>query len=490
MPQQAIDPRWQPVPATAVDPRWQPVEEPPPAQPSAVERFGSNLAQNLLPSTTPSDYIEGPAYATQHPMDAVGLILRALWDAHAAQAGKTLESAKGIISDPTMAGKMGALSETLGHGAATILPMVGPAAANAGEQLGSGDIAGGLGAATGLLIPSAVSGVRGTAPAKWAAGKLHESAIGQVQKAINPTRVSTKVQTARIAPEMLERRVKAGSLQKLEQLAEGESAKAGVKVDEALQPHMRETTDTMALVDELEKSKADYVGTAEDGRRIINDKDRVGAIQKLQDTLMEYGDKISVESRVKLRRNWDRIVNDAKGFVTEDVNNKGWAAREGRSVLRENLKADVPDLAAMNADYSFWQTLEDVAHASNERKVGQKGNLVSAVAGGAGAIAAEVAMPGAGMVKGGLQAALGAQLFSSLRKLIDSPGYQMWSAVQKEKLADALIAKDSARVRGLVHQGLVSASSGSRRAGQIRSGQPMQPAADNDRIPRDQRAKR
>jgi hypothetical protein len=462
-----------------------------PAPESALSRFGANLAQNVLPSTTPSDYIEGPKYAAQHPIDAISLVLKALWDAHAGQAGKTVESAQGVISDPTLAGKMGALSETLGHGLATVLPAIGPAAANAGELMGSGDIAGGLGATTGLLLPNVVAGARGTAPAKAVAGKLHDSAITSVQKAINPTRKDTKVQTARIAPEMLRRRVKAGNLHKLEALAEGESAKAGAKVDDALQPHMRETTDTLALVDELEQSKADYVGQAEDGRAVVNDKDRVAAIQKLQDTLMEYGDSISVESRVKLRRNWDRIVNDAKGFVTEDVNNKGWAAREARSVLRENLKADVPDLAAMNAEYSFWQTLEDVAHASNERKVGQKGNLVSTVAGGAGAIAAEVALPGSGVMKGGLQAVLGAQLFSSLRKLIDSPGYQMWSAVQKERLADALAAKDTARVRGLIHQGLVSAGASSRKAGQVRSGQPaLQPAADNERTPRDQRAKR
>jgi hypothetical protein len=194
---------------------------------------------------------------------------------------------------------------------------------------------------------------------------------------------------------------------------------------------------------------------------------------------------------VKLRRNWDEIVNNAKGFVTEDVGVKGWAAREGRSVLRENLMESVPDINAINADYSFWQSLEDVAHASNERKTGQKKNLMSTIAGGAGAVVAEVAIPGSGVVKGGLQAMLGAQLFSSLRKLLDSPGYQMWSAVQKEKLADALFSRDSARVRGLVHQGLVSAAAGSRAAGRVQSGvEHTKPAAENERQPRDQRVKR
>ena len=79
---------------------------------------------------------------------------------------------------------------------------------------------------------------------------------------------------------------------------------------------------------------------------------------------------------------------------------KAWAAREGRSALREELTKAVPNLDKVNAEYSFWQTLEDVTHASNQRKVGQKGNLVSTIAGGAGAVAAEAVAPGSGLVAG------------------------------------------------------------------------------------------
>lgn len=489
---QQIDPRWVPVEDRAVDPRWKPVDEEPNfragnerdaqgnpvVREGAVSRFASGVAKNLLPSTTPSDYIEGPKYAAQHPIDSISLILRALWDAHAAQAGKTVESAKQVIADPTLKGKLMAASETLGHGLATVLPAVGPAAANAGEQIGSGDIAGGLGAATGLLTPNAVAGMRGTAPAKFVGEKLHGRAVEQYSQALNPTRKDTKVMTERIVPEALNRRVKATSLQKLEDLAETKSNAAGQRVGETYAPHLDDTTDTMALVEKLEEAKREYRDTTTDGRTVNTVPERVDAIQKLQDKLMEYGDSISVRSRVKLRRNWDEIVNNAKGFVNEDVGIKGWAAREGRSVLRDNLMESVPDIDAINADFSFWQSLEDIAHASNERKTGQKKNLVSTIAGGAGAIAAEVAMPGGGVVKGGLQAMLGAQLFSSLRKLLDSPGYQMWSAVQKERLADALMAGDTNRVRGLVHQGFVSAGVGTRTAGRVQSGQRVPQAAD------------
>lgn len=445
-----------------------------------IARFGQGVAKTLLPSTVPADYIEGPKYSAQHPMDSIGLILRSLWDAHVGQAGQAVEAGGRVLSAPTLRGKALAASETLGHGLATVLPAVGPAAANAGEQIGSGDIAGGLGAAAGILAPTVAKGsTRLTAPLREAAAsKLHGSAVAGMEKAINPTRIDTKVQTQRIVPQMLERRVKSGNLQKLEELAETKSAQAGVKVDEALTPHKGTTSDTMALVDELEKAKEPYVGKTTTGDKVINDKQRVGAIQKLQDTLMEYGDDISVESMVQLRRNWDEIVNAGKGFTTPKAGVKAGAARSGRTVLRNELAKAVPNLDKVNAEYSFWQTLEDVTHASNQRKTGQKGNLVSAVAGGAGAIAAEIAMPGAGAVKGGLAAALGAKLFSSLRRFIDSPGWQMWSAVNKERLADALMAKDTAKIHGLISTGMAATTRGSRAAGRVQSGRPVPQAAD------------
>src|ERR1700722_1820160 len=47
-------------------------------------------------------------------------------------------------------------SSFAGHAAAGAIPLVGPAAANAGEQIGSGDIAGGLGSGAGLISTVAI----------------------------------------------------------------------------------------------------------------------------------------------------------------------------------------------------------------------------------------------------------------------------------------------------------------------------------------------
>lgn len=72
--------------------------------------------------------------------DVVTNLVSNLLDAHKAEAQKTVA-----------AYKAGNYSEALGHGLATALPIVGPAAAKAGEDIGRGDTSYGLGEATGLI---------------------------------------------------------------------------------------------------------------------------------------------------------------------------------------------------------------------------------------------------------------------------------------------------------------------------------------------------
>lgn len=47
-------------------------------------------------------------------------------------------------------------SSAFGHGLAGALPLIGPSAANAGDQIGEGDVAGGLGSAAGLMSTAAI----------------------------------------------------------------------------------------------------------------------------------------------------------------------------------------------------------------------------------------------------------------------------------------------------------------------------------------------
>lgn len=73
--------------------------------------------------------------------------------------------------------QQGRYSEAAGHGAAALLPVIGPAAAHIGERIGEGDIAGGAGELTGLasnaFIPATM---RNTPRAMTAVGRGAEAA--------------------------------------------------------------------------------------------------------------------------------------------------------------------------------------------------------------------------------------------------------------------------------------------------------------------------
>lgn len=116
-----------PVEATPVAP-----VEAPPEQPSPLRRFARGVWENL----NPIEAAKGAAQAVMHPVDTFHGIVNAAGE----QFGKAQEDYN-----------QGHYSEMIGHGLAGAIPIVGPAAAKAGEAIGGGDIAGGLGQGAGLI---------------------------------------------------------------------------------------------------------------------------------------------------------------------------------------------------------------------------------------------------------------------------------------------------------------------------------------------------
>lgn len=106
---------------------------------------GAGRALVGIPETV-ADVTKAPQTTAEKVVDMVpgGLAMkRALWDPAVDQAQKAANN-----------WKRGQISEAMGHGAAAVLPMVGPWAANMGERAGQGDFAGtGAELATGLLVP-------------------------------------------------------------------------------------------------------------------------------------------------------------------------------------------------------------------------------------------------------------------------------------------------------------------------------------------------
>lgn len=144
--------------------------------PSALSRFVSNAGAMLNPVTA----VKGIASAVAHPIDTA----KAVYGMQADQFGK----ARDAFSE-------GRYSEAIGHGAAGVVPLLGPAAASAGEQIAGGDVAGGLGAGAGLLTGAALAGPAARAvggavkPAAQATGRrLYQSALKPTKANISDVR--------------------------------------------------------------------------------------------------------------------------------------------------------------------------------------------------------------------------------------------------------------------------------------------------------------
>lgn len=167
-----------PKPATAE----QFTQQAPQPEGSAAGRFASGAWEMLNPISA----VQGIAQAVRHPIDTASNILQQ----QGAQFSKAGE-----------AYQQGRYSEMAGHAAAGVLPLIGPAAAEAGEQIGAGDVAGGLGKAAGLVAPvvgakPVMQGVRKLASPRVreaAAGALESGAAARVADTISPKVGQNKV---------------------------------------------------------------------------------------------------------------------------------------------------------------------------------------------------------------------------------------------------------------------------------------------------------
>ena len=134
----------------------------------AVSRFVLNAADVLNPVAM----VTGGYQILRHPAKTY----EALVDASAGQFTKAGQ-----------AFKQGRYSEALGHGAAGLLPGIGPAAAEAGEQIGAGDVAGGLGRGTALVAAPQVAARTGRLVARTG-GRLQRGGVSMFNRMLKPNK--------------------------------------------------------------------------------------------------------------------------------------------------------------------------------------------------------------------------------------------------------------------------------------------------------------
>ena len=329
--------------------------------------------------------------------------------------------------------------ESLGHGMAAALPVIGPGAAAIGEQIGSGDVAGGMGAAMTSVLP--VGALAGTRAAKIP-GALKRSAAAQYGQALRATKETMKRRSARVVPKLIERGA-TGSRAKLLKTAETKAAKALEELKEAEGRIPAGTKIKIEpVIDWLEKKKQALTGArTKDG--ILGNEAGVKHLERLQEQIIDLGDDVPYETLVRVRRVLDREVAESGGFFGKSLKDtsKLSAKQEAANSIRRELGKTRPDIARINAEFSLWKTTGEILEETAQRTQGQStplGQQLAQAAGGGGGLVVGGATLGTGGAIGG--AVGGALLFKGIKALVQSPRWKTVSAVKKNRLADAIVS--------------------------------------------------
>lgn len=418
-----------------VEPEVAPAAETPEQQPSAASRFFSNAGAMLNPLPA----IKG---LVTHPIDTA----KAIYGQQAEQFGKAREDAS-----------QGRYLEAAGHGAAGVLPLVGPAAAHAGEQIASGDVAGGLGTGTGLLVPFAGSAALrarvGVKAKRGAPDVLERQAAQQVsQRVLAPGNVAFKGKAEAIAPEVLRRNLKGGR-EELAQAADEGMATAAADIDAAIQSsgggqsgilidpiigQLQRKIDSLTIKGEPIKGAEGRVAGL---RARIDQIQRTSRVKPQRPGMTPAGQAppatirgMSFDDLRRIRDEQYRIADEARAYRrmgNPALSDEGFAAAETGSAIRQEFARLSPDLAAANADYTFFKTLGDILDSAQGRpKVTAPSQGVTGGAATTGAVAGHLVGPKAAFVLSVVR--------PWVQRMRSEPAWQLADAQTKMRLADAI----------------------------------------------------
>jgi hypothetical protein len=355
------------------------------------------------------------------------------------------------------------------QGLARVAPRVGVEAAAGGATaaIQGGDVT--TGAVFGGAAPVIGSAVAAVAP------RLKAAASEGVVKALGPTKERFKAMAERVAPEVLRRGLR-GSREGVQAQAREHVKAAGQQIDNVLTSVGARRVDPTTVVDALESSKDGFRNwrpatvaeltadpkLAQQARATANgafelpvphspqDARAISQIEQLQRTVESYGPDMSAKHLVAMRRAWDTVVDQAGGYAQRGrgaigvpLKDQAEAAikRDGASAIRKLLDQEVPELSAINKEFAFWKTLDDVTTQSLKRSAPQGQSLGTQIAQGGGGVVGAILGSAAG---GPMEAAAGAAAFGAAagmaKTVLTSPRWRLASAQMKDRLAEAIMS--------------------------------------------------
>lgn len=430
-------------PATPKQPGLATIAEQLEAKGSPVGRFLSNFGATINPVTM----AKGLYQTATHPIESGTAILASQGE----QFDKAVDAYRG-----------GRYSEMVGHGAASMLPILGPAAAEAGEQIGSGDVAGGLGKAAGIIAPFGVKAgldartASRTANAATKADYLEREAAEQVSKRVlSPANPRYRGQAADVAPELLKRGVQGDRIQ-VQQWADdliGASSEAIDKAWDALPPNHRTPTGPIVARLNAQLKSMEFAGK---GKKVeVNPvlADMHASLSAMRDFVKRRGTSLSADDVRALRQQFDTAAAEAGAFAKTSGDAKlsaaGQAALDTANAFRQEIANTVPGLAPANADMSLGLAVRDILDPTKGRP-----STPSVTTGQTGGLHTTAALIGSGVTKiPGLQALsafIASDLIPRIKNAQVSPQNQLRLAQDKYKLAQALRKGDQGAAQKIV----------------------------------------
>ncbi len=419
---------------------------------AASTAVGAGRLVQMIPGVTKAvDYLYGTP----------GISQEAMRQAQAATAPTSTAETVGKVGEQIgeIALTGGPLTRASGAAATRLAPTLTPivgrtiakygpkAAVEAAGQAGIAAVQGGdprLAAIGGAITP-AVGAVVEALPAK-----LKEQAAKQVVQALGPTKERFKAIAEKLVPQILQRGL-GGSREALQEQAATTLSKVGTELDAILAQHATQPVGIQPVVQALETAKDAFRTTSAAGAVVEFEPRAIKQLSGLQQVLTDLGPTPTVEQLVAVRRAWDKVVSQAGGFEhraagaigvpLKDIS-EAWAKREATSAIRGQLAADVPDLAAINKEWAFWKSLNDVLRQTLKRIQPQGIGLGRVITTGAGAAAGAMAGSSLGPVGALSGAAALAKVSDMARSVMQSPQWRFASAQIKDRLADAIVSND------------------------------------------------
>jgi hypothetical protein len=382
----------------------------------------------------PVTIVKGAYQAVTHPVDTA----KGLYQAQVDQFGKAAQAQSPI--------------EQIGYTAAGILPLIGPIAAGIGEHAATGDIAGAAGQTAGIVAPFAAGGaIRGRVAQRARRGDpalLEREAAQQVsQRVLAPGSVAFKGKAEAIAPEILQRGMRGGR-DELAQAADEGMAAAGERIDAAITSGGGGSAGVVVnpIIAQLQRRINDLTINGEVIRgaegRVAGLRARIAQLERTSQqqpaaTVRPPMAPIRVTSFDDLRKVRDeqyRIANEARAYQrmgNPNLSDEGFAAAEEGSAIRSQFAAQSPELAAANADYTFFKTLGDVLDPAQGRpKVTAPTKGVTGGAETSGAVVGAMVSPKAAFVLGVVR--------PWIQRMRSEPAWQLADAHSKMRLAEAI----------------------------------------------------